>query len=88
VDCDSQRHEQRDHDRREHLRADLPEHAWALEPAPRIHLSKLGCDLDGNVQGVANYGGVEGVQLVHNPPAIEATWEDYFTINYCNGVCF
>jgi len=42
----------------------------------------------GNVQGVANYEGVEGVQLVHNPPAIEANWDDYFTINYCNGVCF
>jgi hypothetical protein len=42
----------------------------------------------GNVQGVANYQGTEGVQLVHNPPAVAANWEDYYTINYCNGICF
>jgi hypothetical protein len=42
----------------------------------------------GNVQGVANYQGPEGVQLVHSPPRVEANWDDYFTINYCNGICF
>jgi len=42
----------------------------------------------GNVQGVANYQGTEGVQLVHSPPAVVANWEDYYTINYCNGICF
>ncbi|HLY13607.1 MAG TPA: hypothetical protein VKR24_04610 [Candidatus Limnocylindrales bacterium] len=42
----------------------------------------------GNVQGVANYQGSEGVQLVHSPPAVEANWDDYYTIGYCNGICF
>jgi len=42
----------------------------------------------GNVQGVANYQGAEGVQLVHSPPGVEANWDDYYLINYCNGVCF
>ncbi len=42
----------------------------------------------GNVQGVANYQGAEGVQLVHSPPGVMANWDDYYTINYCNGICF
>jgi len=42
----------------------------------------------GNVQGVANYQGSEGVQLVHSPPAVEANWADYYLINYCTGICF
>lgn len=42
----------------------------------------------GNVQGVANYQGSEGVQLVHSPPAVQANWDDYYLINYCNGICF
>jgi hypothetical protein len=42
----------------------------------------------GNVQGVSNYQGMEGVQLVHNPPGVAASWDDYYSINYCNGVCF
>lgn len=42
----------------------------------------------GNVQGVANYQGAEGVQLVHSPPGVEANWDDYYLINYCNGICF
>ncbi len=42
----------------------------------------------GNVQGVANYQGPEGVQLVHSPAGVAANWDDYFTISYCNGICF
>lgn len=42
----------------------------------------------GNVQGVANYQGSEGVQLVHSPPAVQANWDDYYLISYCNGICF
>ncbi|MGH2464842.1 MAG: hypothetical protein ACRDGI_05220, partial [Candidatus Limnocylindrales bacterium] len=42
----------------------------------------------GNVQGVANYQGAEGVQLVHSPPGVEANWDDYYLIGYCNGICF
>ena len=42
----------------------------------------------GNVQGAANYQGSEGVQLVHSPPAVQANWDDYYTISYCNGFCF
>ncbi len=42
----------------------------------------------GNVQGVANYQGSEGVQLVHNPPGVAAAWDDYYAISYCTGICF
>lgn len=42
----------------------------------------------GNVQGVSNYQATEGVQLVHNPPNVATGWTDYYSINYCNGVCF
>jgi hypothetical protein len=42
----------------------------------------------GNVQGVANYQGAEGVQLVHSPPGVQANWDDYYLISYCNGICF
>ncbi len=42
----------------------------------------------GNVQGVANYQGTEGVQLVHSPPSAAASWDDYYLVNYCNGICF
>jgi hypothetical protein len=42
----------------------------------------------GNVQGVSNYQGMEGVQLVHNPPGVAANWNDYYNINYCSGLCF
>ena len=42
----------------------------------------------GNVQGMTNYQGSEGVQLVHNPPGVAAAWNDYYAISYCTGVCF
>ena len=60
VDGHGKWHEQRDHDRRQRLGPDLPEHARPLEPAPWLDLPEFGRRLDGQRPGGGQLPGQRG----------------------------